>query len=294
MIKYLPYSEIDFVKYNYCISKSKNSLIYGFSWYLNIVTENSWDVLVLDDYIAVMPLPKRKKYGINYIFQPAWAQQLGVFSNQEIKENLLLEFVNTIPRKFKLIDTLFNYDNRFSSKYLSKKDNFILDLSNTYESLFEGYNKLRKRSVKKAKNLNLIIKEVDNATLIINLFKENKGAELNRIESDYMLLNQLVLKGIEQQKIEVICVENKNQNLIGGVIFFKHKNRIIYLFSAVNQEGKENQAITFIIDFIIKKYSNTNMIFDFEGSMISNIAKFFKSFGAVKENYFWYKRKIFR
>lgn len=291
MIKYLLNSEIDFVKYNKCISESNNSLIYGYSWYLDIVAEGNWDLLILDDYIAVMPLPKRKKYGINYIFHPPWVQQLGVFSTQLINEDLILEFINTIPRKFILVDILFNYNNRFSSKYLSKKNNCILNLNATYKSLFEGYNKLRKRSVKKAKNLNLILKEVDSAKSIINLFKENKGAELNRTENDYKLLDRLVLKGIEQQKIEVFYVENQDQNLLGGVVFLKTENRIIYLFSAVSNDGKESQVITFIIDFVIQKFSNTNMILDFEGSMTPSVAKFFESFGAVKETYFWFKRR---
>ena len=290
MIKYLVHNNIDFAKYDQCIYESKNSLIYGYSWYLNCVAPG-WDILILNNYEAVMPLPKRKKYGINYIFQPAWVQQLGIFSRHQLKEDLIAEFINSIPRKFKLVDILFNFDNHFSSKYLSKKDNFILNLSDSYESLFEGYNKLRKRSVKKAKKLNLIIKEVDNSKPIINLFKKNKGIELNNINSDYELLNQLIQEGFKRQKVEVFCVKNKNQNLLGGVIFLKNKNRIIYLFSAVNQEGKESQVITFIIDFVIKKYSNADMILDFEGSMITSVAKFFESFGAVKETYFWYKRK---
>ncbi len=33
------------------------------------------------------------------------------------------------------------------------------------------------------------------------------------------------------------------------------------------------------------------MILDFEGSMVPNIAKFFKSFGALPEKYYHYKVK---
>ena len=287
MIRYLEHKEIDFVKYDQCIADSENSLIYGNSWYLDIVAE-SWDVLILGNYEMVMPLTHRKKYGIAYIFLPPWVQQLGIFSAKVIREETIREFLKAIPGKFKLVDVLLNYNNQFSSKHLSKRNNFILNLKPSYESIFDGYNKLRKRSIKKAQILNLNIKEVDNAESIINLFKENKGAELKKDEGDYEILNQLVLKGIKQDKVEILNVSDWNDNLLGGVVFFKNKNRIVYLFSAVNIEGKENHAITSAIDFIIRKYSDTNWILDFEGSMIPGIEKFFRSFGAVLENYYQY------
>lgn len=290
MIRYLEHKEVDFVKYNQCIADSKNALIYGNSWYLDIVAE-SWDALVLDDYEMVMPLTHRKKYGICYIFLPPWVQQLGIFSSKDMSEETIREFIKAIPKKFKLVDVLFNYNNQFSSKYLSKRDNFILILKPPYESLFDGYNKLRKRSVKKAQVLNLNIKEVDNVESIINLFKENKGAELKKDESDYEMLNQLVLKGTMEGKVEILSVLDCNEKLLGGVVFFKNKNRIVYLFSAVNIEGKENHAITAAIDFIIRKYSDSNWILDFEGSMIPGIEKFFRSFGASLENYYRYTKK---
>lgn len=290
MIRYLEHKEIDFVKYNQCIAASKNALIYGNSWYLDIVAE-SWDTLVLGDYEMVMPLTHRKKYGIAYIFLPPWVQQLGVFSSRDISEETIRNFLKAIPGKFKLIDVLFNYNNQFSSKYLTNRDNFILILKPPYESLFDGYNKLRKRSVKKAQVLNLNIKEVDNVESIINLFKENKGAELKKDESDYEMLNQLVLKGSMEGKVEILSVSDCNEKLLGGVVFFKNKKRIVYLFSAVNIEGKENHAITAAIDFIIRKYSDSNWVLDFEGSMIPGIEKFFRSFGASLENYYRYTKK---
>ena len=175
---------------------------------------------------------------------------------------------------------------------MSVRDNYILHLNRPYELLYKGYNKLRKRSVKKAQKLKLQIEEVDNARSLIDLFKKNKGTVLNREEREYELLNQLILKGREQQKIEILRIVSNNKNLLGGVVFFKNKNRIIYLFSAVSKEGKESNTITFINDYIIRKYSDTNMILDFEGSMVPNIAMFFRSFGAIQENYYLYRQRF--
>ena len=63
---YLSLDKIDEVKYNECIESAANSRIYAYSWYLDIVADN-WDVLVLNDYEALMPLPWRSKFFIKYI-----------------------------------------------------------------------------------------------------------------------------------------------------------------------------------------------------------------------------------
>jgi len=99
-IRYISRKDIDIDKYDACIDFSVNARIYAFSWYLDIVAED-WDVLVLDDYKAVTPLPKRKKYFIQYIYQPAWVQQLGVFSKENIDETFVRSFVKAIPNKFR-------------------------------------------------------------------------------------------------------------------------------------------------------------------------------------------------
>ena len=49
---------------------------------ISIMSVRTWDALVEDDYVSVMPLPYRKKMGVTYIFPPTMTQQLGVFSHE--------------------------------------------------------------------------------------------------------------------------------------------------------------------------------------------------------------------
>ena len=79
MISFCKHNNIDFKKWDDCISNSINRKIYSFSWYLDIVANKSWDALILDDYKAVMPLPYRRKLGKEYIYMPYFTQSLGVF-----------------------------------------------------------------------------------------------------------------------------------------------------------------------------------------------------------------------
>ena len=46
MVQYIQQKNIDRIKYDACIQQAKNSRIFAYSWYLDIVADN-WDVLVL-------------------------------------------------------------------------------------------------------------------------------------------------------------------------------------------------------------------------------------------------------
>jgi len=87
MIHYVKREDLEVTKYNDCIENSIQSRIYAFSWYLDIVADN-WDVLVEDDYTAVMPVPWKQKYFIKYVTQPFFCQQLGVFATHKISKEL--------------------------------------------------------------------------------------------------------------------------------------------------------------------------------------------------------------
>jgi len=291
MIKYLEHKEIDFVKYDRCISESENSLIYAYSWYLDIVAEN-WDVLVSEDYKIVMPLTHRKKYGIHYIFLPAWVQQLGIFSESIIEEDLIMDFINAIPRKFKLIDILFNYKNSFSNIKVEIRNNYILDLNRDYNLLYKNFAKGRKSSIKQGQKHGLLMKESANIEFLIQLFRNNRGKNLNKPERDYESIRNIISKGLLVDKVKIYEVFDADSLKLGGAIFLIDKKRITYLFSAVNQVGRDKQAISFLIDLLIHKYANHKLILDFEGSMIKGIADFFKSFGAIQENYYSYRRRF--
>jgi hypothetical protein len=81
-IQHLTRNEIDSIKWNNCVERSANGLIYAFSYYLDALCDN-WDAFVIDDYNAIMPLPWRKKAGIKYIYAPPFIQQLGIIGTHE-------------------------------------------------------------------------------------------------------------------------------------------------------------------------------------------------------------------
>jgi hypothetical protein len=117
VIRYIRHREIDKLKWDACIQRSVNGIIYGYSWYLDIVAEG-WEALVEENYESVMPLICRKKFGIRYLFQPFFTQQLGVFSSNKFTEEKIKEFISAIPQKFSFFEINLNTFNKFSSNWI--------------------------------------------------------------------------------------------------------------------------------------------------------------------------------
>ena len=283
-IKYIHREHLDEEKYNQCIDTSLQSKIYAFSWYLDIVC-NTWDVLVLNDYEAVMPIPWRKKYGIKYVYPPFWVLQLGVFSNEVIDEN---EFLTPLFNTFKFIELRMNTHNNFElySEFLQLKQCQKLVFNTTYSSTLSHYRKDRKKDLQKAAAADLIEKWNDHPSNLIQLFKNNIGKRTPNIkETDYENLEKLMAICIEKKIGEILSVYDKENKLVASVFLLKHKNSITKLISSTNLKDRKNGANTFLIDRVIFKYHKDFSIFNFGGSSIKSVASFSKSFGAETEKY---------
>jgi len=57
-----------------------------------------------------------------------------------------------------------------------------------------------------------------------------------------------------------------------------------------NKEGKEASAMFKIVDTIIQKNANSNLMLDFYGSNVQSIARFYEGFGTKHIYYYEIKR----
>lgn len=289
MIQYLKNNEIDFKKYDACIEAAINTRIYAYSWYLNCVADN-WDILVLNDYEAVMPLPWRQKYFIKYIYPPDWTQQLGVFSNDDTPETLILDFIKAIPKKFKKVTIQFNGVNIVKHKNVTERVNYILPLNLPYETLFKAFRKDRKYRLNQGKSKNLIVKNTTINELILVGKTDYSYLKINN--KSYQRLKNLSKQLLENDNGFLLGVYDEKNHFLGGSMFLKDTTRITYLYSVATEKGKENQITSLVIAHVIKKFSSSCYVLDFEGSMIKGIASFYKSFGGKSEEYFSFQNSI--
>lgn len=289
MIKYIKRKDLDIEKYNNCIENAIQSRVYAFSWYLDIVSEN-WDVLVLDDYKAVMPIPWKQKYFIKYISQPIFCQQLGVFSIDFISEENITTFINAIPKRFLHLEYQFNSKNSFNFN-LDYRVNYILNLHNTHDFIRSKFRKDRKYRINQVEKKHFKITNISAAELIQISKEFYKHISLSK--KDYKILSNLIDICLQNKNGFLIAVKDDNKEILGATFFIKNSKRIVYLFSVVTKKGKENNIASLLINEIIKQNCNSILTLDFEGSMIPGIASFYRSFGATSEKYGFLKQSKF-
>lgn len=292
MIKYLKHNEIDKQKWNECILNSFNGIVYAYTHYLDVVCPN-WEALVKGDYEMVMPLTWNKKYGKYYIYQPPFTQQLGVFSKEHLTEKIVEQFLLAIPKHFQFLEFNLNTYNKLSNKEYNSKAFLTheLDMISPYETLYKNYSDNTKRNLKKANQHQLKILNNCKVDEIINLFKKNKGKEVNAFKTEqYTMLEKLYAKFYKVGFAKSYGVANSKNHLIAGALFFFSNNKAIFLFSGNSAEGKEKAALFFLIDQFIKNHSEKNLTLDFEGSNNPTLARFYKSFGSKPITYLHIKK----
>ena len=275
MILYLKRAALDVEKYDLGIENSIQSRIYAFSWYLDIVADH-WDVLVLNDYDAVMPIPWKQKFGLKYVTQPYFCQQLGIFSKEEISEEIQRQFIRKIPLKFLKVSLALNSHNLLIGQQIKK--NLSVKLNKNYESICKNYSKGRKHAIKVAEKNQLMVAETSIQSLI------DIQKKFYQYEFSEEKLQKLSIQLLHQQKGAILGIF-KDEVLLGGALFVFSTKRIVYLFSAFTELGRELQVASFLLNFMLTKNENSQLIFDFEGGNILNMGKFYRSFGAEEEIY---------
>jgi len=276
------YAEIDFERWDFCISQASNSLIYAKSWYLNIVSPG-WEALISEDYAYVMPLAVKRKHGIPYLVQPILTQQLGVFSKKEIKEEILKRFIRKIP--YLSYHLNLNEQNEYKKSFALP--NYVLDLNNNFEELHSNFSKNTKRNIEKASKLGVgVVCDLTPDMFLEFYYLAEKGySEPNKI-----ITSKLIKTGFERKELMLYGAYNSKKELIAALCLLCSGKRLIYLLPVSNEQGKKCAAMFLIVSEIIRNNSRSFSLLDFEGSRLEGIARFYKGFGSENRAYFEIKR----
>lgn len=290
-IRLLKRDEIEDKVWNGCVHFAVNAMPYAYTWYLDNVAEE-WEGLVMGNYKAVMPLVFKRKFGVDYLYQPFFTQQLGVFTSLPITKNLVNKFIDFIPKKYQYIDINLNEINDISeNEQISKRTNHFLDLNLDYALLKANYSKNTLRKLKKAENNDLLIINNIKPEKFVEFYLKHTASKVKNFDEkhQYTML-RIIYKALSYQTGALVGIADKNQELLAVNFLLFHPTRIINLLPSSSPEGNKQDAMVFLINHLFQRNANQRKIFDFEGSMIPGVAQFYKGFGAEEINYYRLKR----
>ena len=280
MIKRLKYEEVDWQKYQNCLEKSEQHIFFADKKYLDALIGRKWEILVDNDYEAVMPIPLAKKWGVTFVVMPLQTQQLGIFSEKDTPE-LNESFLAFFQKNYKVFYYAFNAKNEFKTLLKTRK-NYKL-FSEDYESIKKKYSIHRRRNVR--------ITEV-----LQDKIEFTEAENLNHCES-FFIENVIGFPNFSLKKRAFENMKNfLSQNLL-KVYELYFEGELASQAYLIESE-KEDFLVNFINDKKFSKYNLSSIIldqifrkniekkdFNFHGSNISEIAEFYRRFGATEENY---------
>jgi hypothetical protein len=294
MIAYYKNNEIDREQWDNCIKNSPGKKPYAFSWYLDIMAPG-WQALVDDDYDSVFPLPGFNRFGIQYIATPPFLQQLGAFSPDKPLSRAAMEFLEYIPDIYRHIDLCVGQNIQVEGYKVSEKTNFELDLSKSYEKLWDSFSPDCKKSIEaSARKKPEFVSDIT-PDEILNLFIRNKEKEIRGIKTgEYERLKNLVNFCLKNKKGKVIGVRATKKRLIFGIFIIETSGNKTLLFAVNTLQSRERKIDYFVVNELIRNHSSTRTILDFAGSQVPSIASFIESFACARTPYFRiYRNRLF-
>ncbi len=275
MIKRIKYKDIDFEKYQACIENSSQKNVYCQKDTLDFLSKN-WELLVFEDYLAVMPVPFIKKGFVKLVIMPLFCQQLGIFGNAA--KNVCEEFLSYFKANYHILNYAFNFHNEFETEPATRK-NFVVPVQEYAFLRRKKYFKGRKSTVKTAQYLEF--REVFAEKDILQFIKNNfKGLD-KETDMDFFIRYLLFLEENNRLKMFGSYYE---ENLTNVAVLIDNENNFSLLGLLNSEELKNHNGASFLIDRIL----NLNIeqkSFNFMGGSIRGIEVFFKSFGSDLQQY---------
>ena len=299
-IEHISRAAIDSEAWNGCVASSPNRIIYGYSWYLDAVTNLTnwkWAGLVMSNqsgnYVAVMPVPLRRKYGIWVVHQPLFCQFLGVFG-AKLTPDLEDDFAQALLK-------CYWYGSIFHLRLPEKNSLFrampftanrchthLLDLDQSYETIHQHYSSDTRRHLRQAQSAPWCVQEFADPAPLFALFRQHHAQQIpgGVGEWAYDLFGNL-LRELQKRGLATLRYAVQEGKIEAGAIFIETDNRIIYLFNAASETGRRDHARTLLIDQIIREQAGRKeVLFDFESPSNQSVARFYQEFGATASP-FW-------
>lgn len=287
MVVYVPYNKLDKTKWDACIHEAHNSLIYGYSYTLDAMSKQ-WAGIVKGDYEMVMPVTYNQKWGIKYVYQPAFLQQAGIFSPEVITPEDVTEFLNVLKSKFAYMSFSLNHACSVTSDIKPAarlRDNFIIPLDDSHDNIAFNYAPNTAAELRRLEKFKLLYSKTNNIENAIQLSKSLYQQRTNSLsDNDYITFIRFC-KSLDKSKVLVREVHDAENGLLCISLLLFDGRRLYNMISCLLPEGKKKNANYFLIDNLIREFSGQDIILDLEGSDVPGIRYFYKKFGGLNEPY---------
>ncbi len=276
-------------------------------WWLEAVAPGQWGAVEIEKdgkIVARLPYIKSTRFGLKMLGMPDFTQTLGYWiedtgakkaKKYARNKELISELIEGLPKGYYCDFTLdhscdYLFPFRWHGFSLNVLYSYRLDIIHDIDLLWDGLADNIRREIKKAQK---IVKVEDNHSIDELITLRNKtfmrqGRQLKDYSKTLKIFDAAL---IEKKSRKLLCAVDSEGRIHSAAYFVFDSNSCFYLLGGGDPKLRTSGASSLLMWEGIKFASTVSQSFDFEGSMIEPIERFFRAFGGTPTPY-WRVTKL--
>ena len=253
-----------------------------------------------NEFIGSFFLYKQTNKGITILSNPPFTPSCGLYFNnpsQSITSTYsfnkkvnheIAHFINKQNASIKIFSLPTNYIDTQDFFWLNYKVipnyTYHINLSSDIEAIFSNFSSERKKSIRKAIKDEIVVKKTDNYQLVLDLVLKTFNRKQKKLNAYF--LNK-ILFDFANDTNSFAFVAFKNNIPIACTFCVYDDQRAYYLLGGYDNANKHHGAGPLCMYNSIDYAKQIKLpVFDFEGSMLPEVEKYFRDFGGVLTPYY--------
>lgn len=272
-------------------------------WWLDTVTDPmNWNALVLQENgetVAALPYTLEHRKGFSHLGQPPLTQFLGPWIHPAKKQGVKAaskqkQILTALAQALHAYDT---YQQSWGPLYQDWLPFFWQGFTQTTrytyrlntqspDTLWQGLQSNIRREIKKAQNrYRLEVYSPTDPQVLIPLIEKTFHRQDMGIPKDKTFFERLFKRALQQKQGQMFVAKDPENKDHAGVFVVWDQQTTYYLIGGGDPELRTSGASSLCLWEAIQFSRNHTPIFDFEGSMIEPIERYFRAFGGEQTPY---------
>ncbi len=292
-------------KYRDLCAQEATIPLFSQAWWLDVTAgSGAWDVALVESgstIVAAMPYVSRKRYGMTILGQPALTQTLGPWlrgaagkssSQLSLQKKRLQGLIEQLPHfahynqnwHWQIDNWLPFYWAGFQQ---TTRYTYILQELGNMQRLWDGLKANIRGDIKKASDrFNVRIRSDVTVEDFLALNRMTFLRQNMAMPYTETFVNKLDQACSARKSRKIFIAEDDKGRAHAGVYIVWDSNSAYYLMGGGDPALRNSGATSYCIWEAIKFAATVTQRFDFEGSMIEPVERFFSAFGAQQTPYF--------
>ncbi|MFC1652375.1 GNAT family N-acetyltransferase [Planctomycetota bacterium] len=283
--------------------REENSVpIFSQDWWLDTVCANGvWDVALVTrggKIIGSMPYFIKKRMGLTLLTQPPLTQTLGPWIRAidtkhakmlSYQKDVMSELIEQLP-SFDYFSQNWHYHNLNWKPFYWKGFRqttfytFVLPDLRNETRLWDGLEAKIRTDIRKASDrYKLCIREDPSIDDFLRLQHKTFDRQGKSLPYDEGVVRRLDYECVKRKCRKIWIAEDDKGRQHAGAYIVWNENSAYYLMGGGDPGLRNSGATSYVLWEAIKQAATVTKRFDFEGSMVESIERFFRAFGGQQE-----------